>query len=153
MSYCISGNQELQDFLGQCILRDSETPNAIPIPVINEIVYLTVTTTTFTKPDFLLRASSACLMQNYLLNNYDAQNVILKTLTPPPASNPNDVDDTPQSAGSLLLGALLDWEISRKDPFRSWFAALILSYLVYDNTKCKELALDLEVSEKDGNII
>ena len=56
------------------------------------------------------------------------------------------------SAGTLLLQALFDWESSRKDPLRSFYASVILSHVLRKNDACKNLALRVHVPEShDGD--
>lgn len=49
------------------------------------------------------------------------------------------------SAGSLIVDALLDWDASssRKDPYKVWFASVLMSYILNNNEKTKEMALSL----------
>jgi hypothetical protein len=58
--------------------------------------------------------------------------------------------DKPQSAGSLIVDALLYWEGARKDPYLVWFACVLLSHVLRKNNQCKDLALGVTLLE-DGS--
>ncbi|CAB4409559.1 unnamed protein product [Rhizophagus irregularis] len=72
------------------------------------------------------RAAATYAFESYTFNNINAQLVLASTLTPPPDDNPNSeiIIAKPQSAGSLLLSALLEWEDSEADPYVVWFASI-----------------------------
>lgn len=106
--------------------------------------------------------------------------VLASTLTPPPDDNPNSeiiagwffilcshkkikifnndfysilsiiIQVKPQSAGSLLLSALLEWEDSEADPYVVWFASVILSHILKDNERAKEIARKLIVEDNNN---
>ncbi|KAJ3060158.1 hypothetical protein HDU98_003840 [Podochytrium sp. JEL0797] len=71
------------------------------------------------------------------------------TLTPPPFDNPHD--EQPQSPGSLLIKSVLDWKSSKVDPYRTWFAAVLLSHIVAENPKCQEMALSVKLDDSDSD--
>lgn len=103
--------------------------------------------------DFGVRAAAAYCFQSFTFNNRDAQIALAATLTPPPVENPNDEgSDHPQSPGSLLVTTLLNWESSKRDPFRVWFATVMLSHILYENQKAKELALTVRFMDDDGDV-
>jgi hypothetical protein len=45
------------------------------------------------------------------------------------------------SAGSYIVSTLLNWKEATQDPYRTWFAANIFSYLLNSNEQCKEIAM------------
>ncbi|KAI8848660.1 p115 like vesicle tethering protein [Chytridium lagenaria] len=64
--------------------------------------------------------------------------------------NPNDeAGEQPQSPGSLIVSSILEWETSRKDPYKIWFATVMLSHILRDNLRCKELALGVRFMDDD----
>ncbi|CAG8436175.1 9501_t:CDS:10 [Diversispora eburnea] len=91
---------------------------------------------------YTTRAAATYAFESYIYNNANAQIVLASTLTPPPDDNlnPDLITSKPQSAGSLLLSALLEWEDSEADPYVVWFASVIFSHILMNNEKSKELA-------------
>lgn len=155
VSRVVSGNKEIQEFIGQCVVQDgpvdSDPGRRLPVPVLYDLIRSAVDDDTKGKLEYTVRAASATVVQSFLLDNKDGQNLMASTFTPPPPSNPNDdTPASPQSAGNLLIVSLLDWDASRKDPYRSWFASLLLSHVLSDNPQCKQIALNLHVPDRDG---
>ena len=62
------------------------------------------------------------------------------------------VIDQPASVGSLLITALFDWEATPKDPFRCWFASMMLSQIIRRNLKAQEVALKLKFNEESEGL-
>ncbi|KAJ3337518.1 Vesicle-mediated ER to Golgi transport protein [Gonapodya sp. JEL0774] len=111
--------------------------------------------------EFAVRTAAAYAVQCYLHNNPDGQLAIAATLRAPPADNPDTQvalasnsssqlapDDRPHSAGSLLVEALIDWRGARKDPFRSWFAAVEMLHIVRKNETTKGLLAAISVQDE-----
>lgn len=48
--------------------------------------------------------------------------------------------DKAHSAGSLLLEVIENWEQSLNDPYKVWFACDILSHIVRNNERAKDIA-------------
>ncbi|CAG8515381.1 7647_t:CDS:10, partial [Cetraspora pellucida] len=105
---------------------------------------------------YTTRAAATYAFECYTYNNPNAQVALASTLTPPPDDNPNSNMNTakPQSAGSLLLSALLEWEDSEADPYVVWFSSVIFSHILMNNEKPKELARGIMIGEDnvDGHI-
>ncbi|KAF9969922.1 hypothetical protein BGZ73_007509 [Actinomortierella ambigua] len=102
--------------------------------------------------NYSIRAAATCLFQCYLLENIDAQMVLATTLTPPPENNPNAVGEEAQSPGTLLLSALQGWqedEANAIDPYNSWFACVLLSHILQNNSKAKSIALALSFGDEE----
>ncbi|RGB31138.1 hypothetical protein C1646_655929 [Rhizophagus diaphanus] len=99
------------------------------------------------------RAAATYAFESYTFNNINAQLVLASTLTPPPDDNPNSeiVIAKPQSAGSLLLSALLEWEDSEADPYVVWFASVIFSHILMNNERSKEYARGIFFGDGDDN--
>jgi hypothetical protein len=108
--------------------------------VVDVIGWMTETSSTSLKGDFNVRLGACYLIQCHLTQNQPAQDAIMTELTA--ASG--------VSAGQMLLMALLDWDGSRKDPFRCWFASVVLCHVLDGSDACKTLALAHSVSDKDG---
>lgn len=104
------------------------------------------------------------VFKSYLFENEEAQMAIATTLTPLPTTDEGDTHGSEEDAaiGRRLIHSLLDhipegrgklFEIKHSvsrvlkyfyfisDPFRAWFAACMLSYILTDNIQCKELVL------------
>ncbi|KAF0403962.1 vesicle tethering protein [Gigaspora margarita] len=101
---------------------------------------------------YTARAAATYAFECYAYNNPNAQVALASTLTPPPDDNPNSNINTvkPQSAGSLLLSALLEWEDSEADPYVVWFSSVIFSHILMNNEKSKELARGIMIGEEDN---
>ncbi|TPX37537.1 hypothetical protein SmJEL517_g00638 [Synchytrium microbalum] len=159
----IRGNPANQDLFGKSTvqpsspafdnsqqMRNGKPPSkGLPQPALVSVVLIALSNT---KDEFSLRTASAYLFQCYLHNNTEGQVVVASTLTPPPQDNPNSqLADKPASVGSLLLAALFDWDTSAKDPFRCWFAAMMLSQIIRRNPKSQEMALAIKFNEASGD--
>ncbi|KAJ3102581.1 hypothetical protein HDU96_009587, partial [Phlyctochytrium bullatum] len=81
----------------------------------------------------------------------DNQLALAATFTPPPPDNPNDEsEEQPQSPGSLIVSSILEWEASKRDPYKVWFATVMLSHILNENLQCQELALNVRFMEDEG---
>ncbi|CAG8492245.1 15592_t:CDS:10 [Racocetra persica] len=102
---------------------------------------------------YTTRAAATYAFECYTYNNPNAQVALASTLTPPPDDNPNSNMNTakPQSAGSLLLSALLEWEDSEADPYVVWFSSIIFSHILMNNEKSKELARGIMIGEDNAD--
>ncbi|CAG8781212.1 3566_t:CDS:2, partial [Acaulospora morrowiae] len=94
---------------------------------------------------YTTRAAATYAFESYIYNNSNAQLVLASTLTPPPDDNLNPASAKPQSAGSLLLSALLEWEDSEADPYVVWFASVIFSHILMNNERSKEMARAISI--------
>ncbi|CAJ0749105.1 1181_t:CDS:10 [Entrophospora sp. SA101] len=115
-------------------------PNLPPRPAVLALISVAVGAEYV--ESYQTRAAATYAFEAYTYNNISAQLVLASTLTPPPDDNPNSeiISVKPQSAGSLLLSALLEWEDSEADPYVVWFASVILSHILKDNERAKEIA-------------
>ncbi|KAJ3045282.1 Vesicle-mediated ER to Golgi transport protein [Rhizophlyctis rosea] len=105
------------------------------------------------KDEFAVRAGAAYAFQCYLYDNPDSQLALVSTLTPPPPDNPNaERSDKPESPGSLLVSAIMNWDASRKDPFRCWFACVLLAHIVHGNPEAQRFALATKFDEGEEAI-
>ena len=59
-----------------------------------------------------------------------------------------DFLDKPFSAGSLLLDYIQNWELSSSDPYKVWFASVILSHVIRENDAAKHIAGDIVFGEE-----
>ncbi|KAI8805038.1 p115 like vesicle tethering protein [Cladochytrium replicatum] len=99
--------------------------------------------------DFSVRAAAAYTFQCAVHNNADSQLAIASTLTPPPPDNPNSqLEEKPESPGSLLIAALLGAESARVDPYRVWFAAVMLSHILRNNPHTQVIVLEHKFDEE-----
>ncbi|KAJ3219199.1 hypothetical protein HDU67_002195 [Dinochytrium kinnereticum] len=102
--------------------------------------------------DFGVRAASTFCFQSLIHDNPENQLALAATFTPPPPENPNEESgEQPQSPGSLLVSSILEWEYSKRDPYRVWFATVMFSHILRDNLRCQELALGVRFMDDDGD--
>ncbi|CAH1761705.1 7753_t:CDS:10 [Entrophospora sp. SA101] len=127
-------------------------PNLPPRPAVLALISVAVGAEYV--ESYQTRAAATYAFEAYTYNNISAQLVLASTLTPPPDDNPNSeiISVKPQSAGSLLLSALLEWEDSEADPYVVWFASVILSHILKDNERAKEIARKLIVEDNQDLI-
>ncbi|KAJ1554940.1 hypothetical protein HK405_003669 [Cladochytrium tenue] len=147
----IRGHEKNQQvFSGYVVVPSSSDPSVrYPKPALLIVVELALRS----GAEFGVRAGAAYCFQCLLSGNEDNQIAVAATLTPPPVENPNDADiDQPQSPGSLLVTTLLEWEKSRRDPYKAWFATVLLSHVLLENQKAKELAVTVRLTEDDGDV-
>ncbi|KAJ3027203.1 UNVERIFIED_CONTAM: hypothetical protein HDU68_004253 [Siphonaria sp. JEL0065] len=143
----IRGNSANQEALGKyVVMPGKKDPVSQQIPT---SAILTLVATALSGDSFALRAAAAYCFQSFVYNNQDNQLALAATLTPPPFDNPND--EQPQSPGSLLIKYVLDWKSSKLDPYRTWFATVLLSHIVSENPKCQEVALSVKIDDSDSD--
>ncbi|KAJ3189847.1 Vesicle-mediated ER to Golgi transport protein [Gaertneriomyces sp. JEL0708] len=147
----IRGHKANQDMVTKSAISlefKTSSANVPPVPCVLFLIRLALDQNQFAE-----RAASAYAVQSYLYHNPDAQLGLISTILAPPTDNPNERrSDTPHSAGSLLISAILDWDTSRKDPFRAWFAATIVAHAISDNDTCKRRALATKLDEDEDAI-
>ncbi|KAJ3167303.1 Vesicle-mediated ER to Golgi transport protein [Geranomyces variabilis] len=150
----IRGHKANQDIVSRITLPPAQKPGSAgaggaPIPAVLQIIKIALEA-----GEFPLRAAAAYAFECYVYRNPDAQLAVLSTLIPPPSSNPNAENDTenPESAGSLLVSSIVDWESSRKEPFRTWFAATMLAHALNDNLQGQHLALATKLDEGEDAV-
>ncbi|CAG8447457.1 5180_t:CDS:10 [Dentiscutata heterogama] len=166
----IRGNSSNQEFLARTVVtvpyspqRSNSTQNSTPdshnrssheqIPTLpprpTVMAIIAVAVGAEHIESYTTRAAATYAFECYTYNNPNAQVALASTLTPPPDDNPNSNMNTakPQSAGSLLLSALLEWEDSEADPYVVWFSSVIFSHILINNEKSKELARGIMIGE------
>ncbi|KAF8980053.1 hypothetical protein BGZ46_004681 [Entomortierella lignicola] len=103
---------------------------------------------------YSVRAAATCLFQSFVLDNPDTQVVLATTLNAPPEDNPNTASyEQPQSPGTLLLSALQGWqdtETASTDPYNSWFATVLFSHILQNNTRAKSIALAITFGDEEN---
>ncbi|CAI2165377.1 13414_t:CDS:10, partial [Funneliformis geosporum] len=172
----IRGNQNSQEFLARIVvtvphpsyrISDShdqsqasgnnaqssqdQIPTLPPRPAVMALIAVAVGAEHL--ESYSTRAAATYTFESYTFNNINAQLVLASTLTPPPDDNPNSeiFAAKPQSAGSLLLSALLEWEDSEADPYVVWFASVIFSHILMNNEKSKEIARAIFIGDGNDN--
>ncbi|KAF9928458.1 hypothetical protein FBU30_002360 [Linnemannia zychae] len=103
---------------------------------------------------YSVRAAATCLFQTFVLENPDTQMVLATTLNPPPEDNPNTPSsEKPQSPGTLLLEALQGWQeddgAGPIDPYNSWFATVLFSHILQNNSRAKSIALAITFGDEE----
>ncbi|KAI9366912.1 p115 like vesicle tethering protein [Zopfochytrium polystomum] len=134
------GHQKNQDAFSKYVVAPSTSPSStspkFPRPALLIVTELALRS----EEEFHARAAAAYCFQCLVYANPDTQIALAAMLTPPPNDNPNDPQsDQPQSPGSLMVTTLLNWEASKRDPYK-------------DNQKAKELAVTVRLSEEDGDV-
>ncbi|KAI8983128.1 p115 like vesicle tethering protein [Pilobolus umbonatus] len=94
------------------------------------------------------RAAATHAIYCTLDENKEAQAVLAATLKPPPQDNFNKTTPA-HSAGSLLLHVIENWEDALTDPYKVWFACDILSHIIRDNEKAKQIAGSIVFGEEE----
>ncbi|KAJ9098126.1 hypothetical protein QFC21_004455 [Naganishia friedmannii] len=100
------------------------------------------------------RAAGVNMFEAYVTGNDDARLGIIHTMIPPPSGNPNDEStDIPQSAGSLLLNALIETPLPGQpfDPYRPLFACLLMAHLVRNSEIAKAAARAITLPSLDDD--
>lgn len=96
-----------------------------------------------------IRFDAFSVFKAYCIDNQEGQQVILGTMAPT-----SIISDSNSSIGSLILTCLLDKESMVRDPFKSFFASLLLASCLYRNEDCKQLVnvylLDERFPQVDG---
>lgn len=87
-----------------------------------------------------------------MTGNDDARLGIIATMSPP-ASPPAADSDAPQSAGTLLLNALVETPIPGQpfDPYRPLFACLLMAHLVRNSEAAKRAAREMVLPSFDDD--
>ncbi|KAJ1908683.1 Vesicle-mediated ER to Golgi transport protein, partial [Tieghemiomyces parasiticus] len=127
----------------------AEPNKLIPEPVILSILALAVSPAD--QSTYTVRSAATYLTLSYVYGNPETALTLASTLTPPPDDDPHSgLRGSARSAGSILTGALLaGTEPAARDPFRTWYAAVILGQLLHGNPLCKSLALKVRFGEQD----
>ncbi|KAJ3118119.1 hypothetical protein HK100_000674 [Physocladia obscura] len=142
----IRGSPANQEVLGKYVVMPSKKDTTqIPISAI-----LCLVQTALIGDHFDLRAAGAYCFQSFVYNNQENQLALAATLTPPPFDM-NEEDDQPQSPGSLIISSILNWQKTRTDPYRTWFATILLSHIVAENPRCQEMALSVKIDDSDSD--
>ncbi|KAI8910647.1 p115 like vesicle tethering protein [Powellomyces hirtus] len=150
----IRGHKANQDVVSRITLpstefKQSRNPVSAPTPAVLQMIQVALDA-----GDFPIRAAAAYAFECYVYHNPDAQLAVLSTLISPPSNNPNAGGnlENPESAGSLLVSSIVDWDASRKEPFRPWFAATLLSHALSENLQGQHLALATKLDEGEDAV-
>ncbi|KAJ9105211.1 hypothetical protein QFC20_004346 [Naganishia adeliensis] len=94
------------------------------------------------------RAAGVNMFEAYVTGNDEARLGIISTMTHMPAQDPTDA---PQSAGTLLLNALVETPLPGQpfDPYRPLFACLLMSHLVRNSELAKAAAREIALPPMD----
>ncbi|KAJ3376765.1 Vesicle-mediated ER to Golgi transport protein, partial [Lobulomyces angularis] len=163
----IRGNKVSQDAFSKVLFSKSEANSAVPVssgkrfpssasqqslgPVSGKPAIVSIVKAALDKDDFSIRTAATYALQCLVFDNADMQSILASTFTPPPADHTDSEDsEQTESAGSLLIEALFDWDAnsSRKDPFKCFFAAIVLSHIVSENQVAKELCLKVTFGDE-----
>lgn len=104
--------------------------------------------------DLRQRAAGVNMFDAYVAGNDDSRLNILSTMTAPPKPNADGPYELPvQSAGSLILNALIETPLPGRpfDPYRTLFACLLFSHLVRNSEKAKQIARDVVLPSVDDD--
>ncbi|KAI8060688.1 p115 like vesicle tethering protein [Gongronella butleri] len=130
--------------------HDDMVSHLPPRPAMVSLIAITVNNDPSFTYSYTSRAAAAYAMFSCVDGNHDTQLVITSMMKSPPIDNVNsDYNDRPHSAGSLLLDAIENWELSIHDPYKVWFACAILSHLIKDNEQAKQVASGIVFGEQD----
>ncbi|SAM08529.1 hypothetical protein [Absidia glauca] len=126
------------------------TPGLPPRPAMVSLIAIAVTADAGLHYSYSSRAAAAFAVFSCVDGNHDTQLVIASMMKMPPLDNENtDYTDKPCSAGSLLLEAIENWELSIQDPYKVWFACAILSHIISNNEQAKQVAGSIQFGEED----
>ncbi|KAI5452848.1 Vesicle-mediated ER to Golgi transport protein [Naganishia albida] len=94
------------------------------------------------------RAAGVNMFEAYVTGNDEARLGIISTMTHTPQQDPTDA---PQSAGTLLLNALVETPLPGQpfDPYRPLFACLLMSHLVRNSEAAKAAAREIALPSMD----
>jgi hypothetical protein len=114
--------------------------------------------------EFQLRMAILYVLECYLYRNVNAQialltawliplpspsSPIIEALAAPPLPQPK-TEMTMMGNHHLLLDAIQQWDVSRKDPFVCWCSCVLLAHCLQSNQKAKILALhSIEEEEEE----
>lgn len=113
------------------------------------IVYLTHLTVG-KDVEFHLRIAALYVLECYLYRNSGAQiSLIASMMTPLNEGEAARQENT--GFANLLFGAIELWDVSRKNPFECWCSCVLLSHCLQANRKAKEMALNVCLSQDEGN--
>lgn len=178
LAFVIRANAVNQDLFAKAVVAspsrlvdgviDPEVPSGLPRPALVSLIALAVSADPDAHYSYGSRAAAAYAVCACVEENNDAQVVLASMLKTPPGDNINSnfagnmkkgrlpkrgsdkssVVDKPFSAGSLLLEAVQNWELSAKDPYKVWFACAILSHVIRDNEQAKQMAGAIQFGEE-----
>jgi hypothetical protein len=154
IAYVVAANPENQVLLNKVVVASpiAQLPNGqmvdpnalpgIPRPAMVSLISIAVTEDAGVNYSYSSRAAATFAVYSCLEENPDAQLVLASTLkVVPPEDNVNSqFADKAHSAGSLLLEVIENWEQSLNDPYKVWFACDILSHIIRNNERAKEIA-------------
>ncbi|GHJ85164.1 hypothetical protein NliqN6_1566 [Naganishia liquefaciens] len=96
------------------------------------------------------RAAGVNMFEAYVTGNDDARLGIIATMSPGSTPDP-ETADAPQSAGTLLLNALVETPLPGQpfDPYRPLFACLLMAHLVRNSEAAKRAAREMVLPSFD----
>ncbi|CDS09506.1 hypothetical protein LRAMOSA10866 [Lichtheimia ramosa] len=160
IAFLIRGNNANQDLLAQTVVAsplkltpdgevDSSAPPGLPRPAMVSLIATAVDCDPSIQYSYASRAAAAYTVIAAIEDHPEAQMVLASTLKTPPEDNANaQYQDKPFSAGSLLLDYVQNWELSSSDPYKVWFASVILSHVIRENDAAKRIAGDIVFGEE-----
>ncbi|EPB81545.1 hypothetical protein HMPREF1544_11735 [Mucor circinelloides 1006PhL] len=152
IAYVVASNIDNQLMLGKIVVAcppvlnqdgqiDANVAPGIPRPAMVSLISIAVNEDRGVSYSYSSRAAATYAVYSCLEENPDAQLVLASTLKTPPEDNVNSsYTDKPHSAGSLLLEVIENWEQTLSDPYKVWFACDILSHIIRNNERAKEIA-------------
>ncbi|KAG2210898.1 hypothetical protein INT47_000052 [Mucor saturninus] len=152
IAYIVAANSTNQITFGKVVVAhppsltddgqiDPNVAPGIPRPAMVSLISIAVNEDRGVSYSYSSRAAATYAVYSCLEENPDAQLILASTLNVPPEDNANtNFSDKPHSAGSLLLEVVENWEQSMTDPYKVWFACDILSHIIRNNEKAKEIA-------------
>lgn len=141
------------------VAADEEHPNGGFIrlsmrPAIVALIGTIVEEESIGSRDLRQRAAGVNMFDAYVTGNEEARLAILSTMTAPPELNAETPYEPPvQSAGSLLLNAIIETPPPGRpfDPYRTLFASLLFAHLVRNSEKAKQIARDTVLPQVDDD--
>ncbi|KAI8333703.1 p115 like vesicle tethering protein [Chlamydoabsidia padenii] len=161
IAYVIRDNVANQDIFTKTVVaspppdlmedgQPMDSPSLPPRPAMVSLIAIAVTADASLQYSYSSRAAATFAVFSCVDGNHDTQLVIASMMKMPPVDNENtDYTDKPCSAGSLLLEAIENWELSIQDPYKVWFACAILSHIINNNEQAKLVAGSIQFGEED----
>lgn len=133
LSGLLFSNKGNQEIVAHCVFPSSFLdPRPFPTLVI------VIKTAIDNGDNHELRMSAIDAIGAYLSENKDGQMVIAATFKSPRVDG-SPSSTTELSAGSMIIGALLDLQSSQKKSKSLWYSSLLLSHIIRGNEECKRL--------------
>ncbi|KAI9469343.1 p115 like vesicle tethering protein [Zychaea mexicana] len=151
IAYVVYNNPAVQELFAKTVVAtpprlidgeiDPAAPPGLPRPAMVSLIAIAAAADPDVEYSYTSRAAAAFAVASCLQGNEEAQLVLASMLKMPPDDNVNSqYTDKPFSAGSLLLEAVQNWELSAADPYKVWFSCTILSHVIMGNEQAKKIA-------------